>query len=157
MRLQAAPAAWVPGLVLGDDDYFVERLDRGELVDFDHAAGRREKVCAIEHKRADAENRDCDEGADHSMNPEFPAVHKPVLISGRRYHFDPAHPEKVGPGSHIRGPGVQKPHHQDLVDVFALAGPATGSPLHALLLESRLAVKGEASARLSPGHFLRAE
>jgi hypothetical protein len=99
-------AAGLSALMPGNDDDFLERHDRRELFDLDDSARRRKKVCAIEHECADAENRDCDKGADHSMNPEFPAVHKPVLISGRRYHFDPAHHEKVGPGSHIRGLGT---------------------------------------------------
>src|SRR5688500_19992536 len=91
----------------GDDDDFVERNDRGELLDDDDAVRRREQVTTIQHECADAENRKCDEGADHSMNPEHPAVHNPVLISGRGYHFDPAHPERVGLGSHIKGPVAQ--------------------------------------------------
>ena len=37
--------------------------------------GAEKRYAAIEHERADSEDRHCDEGADHSMNPEFPAVH----------------------------------------------------------------------------------
>jgi hypothetical protein len=40
------------------------------------------------------------------MNPEFPAVHNPVLVSCRGYHFDPARHEMVGPGSQIVGLGA---------------------------------------------------
>src|SRR5262245_6515003 len=67
-----------------DDDDLVERRDGRDLADFDDAGGRREQVLTVHHEGADAEDRERDEGADHSMNPEFPAVHEGVLFSGRR-------------------------------------------------------------------------
>jgi hypothetical protein len=58
------------------------------------------------------------------MNPEFPAIHKGVLISGRLYHFDPAGPEMVGTGSQINELGVEIP----AVGGIRQASPQNGRP-----------------------------
>ena len=76
-------------------------------------------------------------------------------------HFDPERHEKVGPGSQNDSLGapatvsgqawfppdalVEKPHHHYFIDVSVFAGAPIGSPLHAFLLESQLAVEGKAA------------